>query len=95
VKADDPHRRQVVEQFEAWHKHHGDRPIKGADLAAPVRDLIDPLVRGRQYVAARLTQLAGARAGGFVLTRQEAAGKWGASTYALRRPGSPAGKMGA
>ena len=30
-------------------------------------------------------QLAGTRAGGFVLTRQEAAGKWGKATYSLAR----------
>jgi hypothetical protein len=30
-------------------------------------------------MAARLVQLAGTHAGGFVLTRQEAAGKWGAA----------------
>lgn len=33
----------------------------------------------------RLTSPAGTRAGGFVLTRQEAAGKWGAATYSLVR----------
>ena len=32
--------------------------------------------------------LVGTRAGGFGLTRQEATGKWGAATYALRRTGS-------
>jgi hypothetical protein len=54
-------------------------------LAEPVRALVDPQGRGRQYVAARLGQLAGTRAGGFVLTREEAAGKWGAATYSLVR----------
>jgi len=37
------------------------------------------LGRGRQFRAARLVELAGTRAGGFVLTRQEAAGKMGCS----------------
>jgi 3-oxoacyl-(acyl-carrier-protein) synthase len=55
------------------------------DLAEPVRALADPQGRSRQFVAARLGQLAGTRAGGFVLTREEAAGKWGAATYALVR----------
>jgi hypothetical protein len=36
-------------------------------------------------MASRLVQLAGTRAGGFVLTREEAAGKWGAATYSLVR----------
>jgi hypothetical protein len=47
--------------------------------------LVDPQGRGRQHIAARLVQLTGTRAGGFVLTRQEAAGKWGAATYSLVR----------
>jgi hypothetical protein len=34
-------------------------------------------------MAARLVQLAGTRAGGSLLTRQEAAGKWGKATYSL------------
>jgi hypothetical protein len=88
VKADDPHRRWIVEVFQTWDAHHGEQPIKAADLAEPVRNLVDPQRRGRQFVAARLTQLVGTRAGGFGLTRQEATGKWGAATYALRRTGS-------
>jgi hypothetical protein len=92
IKADDPHRRQIVELFETWVAHHGERPITAADLAEPVRALVDPQGRSRQYLAARLTWLAGTRAGGFVLTRQDPAGKWEASTYALRRTGSPVPK---
>ena len=38
---------------------------------------------------ARLVQLAGTRAGGFVLTRQEGAGKWGFDTYSLVRHRGP------
>jgi hypothetical protein len=51
----------------------------------PVRTLLDPQRRGRQFMAARLVQLAGTRAGGFVLRRQGAAGKWGTATYFLVR----------
>jgi hypothetical protein len=36
-------------------------------------------------MAARLVQFAGTRADGFVLTRKEAAGKWGKATYSLAR----------
>jgi hypothetical protein len=54
-----------------------------ADVAEPVRALVDPQGRGRRS-AARLTHLVGG-AGGFGLPRQEAGGKWGAATYALRR----------
>jgi putative DNA primase/helicase len=88
VKADDPHRRWIVEVFQTWDAHHGEQPIKAADLAEPVRNLVDPQRRGRQFIAGRLPQLVGTRAGGFGLTRQEATGKWGAATYALRRTGS-------
>jgi hypothetical protein len=63
--------------------HHGERPVKAAALAESVRALVDPQGRGRQHIAARLRQLVGTRAGGFVLTREEAAGRWGAATYSL------------
>lgn len=69
-------------------RHHHERPIKAADLAEPVRALVDSQGRGRQFVAARLTQIVGTRAGGFGLMREEAVGKWGAASYALRRTGS-------
>jgi putative DNA primase/helicase len=92
VKADDPERRRIVELFETWDAHHGERPIKAAELAKKVRVLIDPQGRGRQFTAAYLSRLTGTRAGGFVLTRQAAAGKWGQATYALCRTGSPASK---
>ena len=59
--------------------------MKACDLAEAVRALIDPQGRGRQYIATRLTQLAGTCAGGFGLSRQAPAGKWGAATYALQR----------
>jgi hypothetical protein len=84
VKADDPHRRQVVELFGTWKAHHDERPIKTADLAVPVRALIDPQGRGRHHIETRLMQLAGTCAGGFVLTRQEAAGRRGSYEFALR-----------
>ena len=85
IKADDPQRREIVELFETWHAHHRDRPVKAKVIAEPVRALLDPQRRGRQFMTARLVQLAGTRAGGFVLTRQEAAGKWGVDTYSLVR----------
>jgi hypothetical protein len=53
-------------------------------MAEPVRILLDPQRRDRQ-LASRLVKLAGTRAGGFALTRQEATGKWGAATYSLVR----------
>jgi hypothetical protein len=85
IKSDDPHRRRIVELFETWDAQHADRPTTAANLAEPVRALVDPQGRGRQFVAARLVQLTGTRVGGFVLTREEPAGKWGAATYSLAR----------
>jgi hypothetical protein len=85
IKSDDPHRRGIVELLQTWHEHHADLPTKVADLAEPVRSMVDPQGRGRQFVAARLMRLTGTRAGGFVLTREEPAGKWGAATYSLAR----------
>jgi putative DNA primase/helicase len=92
IKADDPQRRQIVELFETWAVHHAERPTKVADLAEPVRRVLDPQGRGRQFTAARLTQLTDTCIGGFVLTRQPAAGKWGRASYALRRVDSPVAK---
>jgi hypothetical protein len=50
-----------------------------------VRALIDPQGRNRQFVVAAVVSLAGTRAAGFLLTRQDPPGKWGTATYALRR----------
>jgi hypothetical protein len=85
VKAKDPYRQQVGELFRTWDDCHGDAPVKAAELAERVERIIDPQGRGRQYVTSRLGTLAKTRAAGFVLTRQEAAGVWGAATYSLRR----------
>jgi hypothetical protein len=90
VKARDPQRQRIAELFRTWHRCHGDAPVKAADLAEPVRCIIDPQGRGRQYVASRLGNFTGTRAAGFVLTRQEAVGTWGAATYSLRRTSSEA-----
>jgi hypothetical protein len=53
IKSDDPHRRRIIELFEAWDAHHAGRPTKAADLAEHVKALIDPQGRGRQFAAAR------------------------------------------
>jgi hypothetical protein len=91
VKANDPQRRRVAELFETWWSVHGDSPVRAADLGEAVQAIADPQRKGRQYLATYLGKLAGTRAAGFVLTRQEAVGKWGAATYALQRTGSEAG----
>jgi hypothetical protein len=41
VKADDPHRRQIVGLFEARNHHHGEFRIRAGDLAEPVRAIVD------------------------------------------------------
>jgi hypothetical protein len=75
----------IVELFDAWHVHHGERPVKASARAESVRVLVDPQGRGRQQIAARLVQVTGTRAVASFLTRQEAAEKWGAATYSLVR----------
>ncbi len=83
IKANDPNRELITELFNAWWHTHQSNRVKVADLAAGVKILADPHARGRQYLATFLSRLAGTRAGGFVLTRQQAIGKWSAASYAL------------
>jgi hypothetical protein len=84
AKARDPHRQRTAELFRMWWHHHKNTPVTVADLAEPVRHMVDPQGRGRQFLAAAVGKLAGTRAAGFVLTRQQPAGKWSAATYALQ-----------
>jgi hypothetical protein len=62
-------------------------------LADPVKEIADPQKRGRQYLATFVAGLTGTRIAGFVLTRQEPAGKWTAATYAMAEaaPTDPTG----
>jgi hypothetical protein len=90
VKAHDPHRQRIADLFDCWQRWHGDAAIKAGNLAEPVRQIIDPQGRGRQFVVAFLGNLANTRAAGFVLTRQEAPGEWGVATYSLRRTSAQA-----
>jgi hypothetical protein len=84
LKAHDPKRQRIAELFGAWWEHHGGDPVKISQLAEPVKAIADSQGRGRQYVATFIAGLAGTYAAGFVLTRQEGAGKWNAATYALK-----------
>lgn len=59
--------------------------MKVHDLHHDIRELIDPQNRGRQFIASFLGSHTGTRLGGFVLTKQDPAGKWGTVTYALIR----------
>ena len=80
--ARDAGRRHVAEVFDAWWRVHGARPVTVAELAPAVARFIDPQGRSRQYLARAVGNWDGA--GGFVLTRQPAAGRWNAATYQLR-----------
>jgi hypothetical protein len=91
IKANDPRRQRIGELFRAWREHHGGAPIKVNDLAEPVKAIADPQGRGRQYLATFISGLGGTRAAGFVLVRQESAGKWTGATYALVEAVDPTG----
>jgi hypothetical protein len=93
LKANDPRRQRIGEFFRTWWEHHGAATMKANDLAEPVKAIADPHGRGRQYLATFLSGLAGTHAAGFVLTRQEPAGKWTAATYVLTQaaPTEPQG----
>jgi hypothetical protein len=92
IKSEDPARRNIAELFACWDAHHSDRLLQAADLADPVCALIDPL-RREHKVAARLTALAGTRAGGFVLAQHIDPSR-GVSTYRLQRSASTGEKGG-
>jgi hypothetical protein len=83
LKANDPHRERIAELFRTWWEHHRATPMKVNELAEPVKGIADPQGRGRQYLATFVARLAGTRAAGFVLSRQESAGRWAPATYAL------------
>jgi hypothetical protein len=85
LKANDPYRQRIADLFRTWWEHHGQKPVKANELAGAVKTIADPQERGRQYLATLLTRLAGTHAGGFVLSRQEPAGKWTAATYTLSK----------
>ncbi len=87
AKQQDGRRQVIADVFDVWWSKHGNQPIPASELHQDVSHVVDPQGRGRQYVASQLLRLAGTRMAGFVLTRQQSAGKWGAATYALKRAG--------
>ena len=72
AKARDGRRQQIGDLFTLWWEKHSDLPVAVSQLDPIVEQVADPQGRGRQYLAARLANLAGTRIAGFVLTRQEA-----------------------
>lgn len=91
LKSRDSHRQHIAGLFRAWWDHHGAKPMKAEDIDDRVKAIADPQGRGRQYLARYLQRLAGTNATGFVLNRQEAAGKWNAATYSLKQTGASDG----
>ena len=85
AKERDGRRQTTTELFRFWWERHADRPVPAAELHDDVKKLIDPQDRGRQFIAAQLEKLAGARMAGHVLTRQAPAGKWGRATFSLQK----------
>src|SRR5205814_1359571 len=51
IKAQDPQRRVLAELFQTWHRHHGNEPVKIAELHEEVKHIADPQNRGRQFLA--------------------------------------------
>jgi hypothetical protein len=85
VKQRDPFRQTTGALFVAWWKHHGPSPQTAHQLDPEILRIVDPQGRGRQYVAAQLEKLAGARLGGYLLTRQRGLGIRSTATYALEQ----------
>ncbi|MEQ8652420.1 MAG: hypothetical protein RIC87_08150 [Kiloniellales bacterium] len=94
AKERDNQRQATAEIFQRWWACHADHAVPIRGLAEEVVQLVDPQGRGRQFVAAKLEQMAGTRIAGFLLTRQLAAGKWGAATYALEKTDGAEGHRG-
>jgi hypothetical protein len=74
IKATDPKRRALIAIFDQWWTSHGDLLLKGQDLNHEVVSLIPGAltrdgVVSRQKVAGFLAMNAGARVGGYVLTK--------------------------
>ncbi len=101
AKLNDPRRRAVAELFHAWHREHGSAAVTVAELAPAVQDAANPEGKPRQWLAARVRNLAGTRLAGFVLVHEAPDGKWSADRYRLEcadavapEPGSIGGHGG-
>jgi len=85
IKEADPRRVAVAELFAAWAEHHGTSLVRAADLAEPVRDILDPRGHGRQFLARRLRELVGTRYAGRVLVASRTGGRWSVTKYRLEQ----------
>jgi hypothetical protein len=59
LKARDPQRQLVAELFAKWWAYHRSKAMAVNDLAPAVKFVVDPQKRGRQYLAAVISRLAG------------------------------------
>jgi hypothetical protein len=88
AKLRDGLRQETADLFEVWWKKHGDQPIAASKLHDDVKEIADPQKRGRQFLVSKLEMLTGTRHAGWMLMRQAPNGKWGTSTYALKKTGT-------
>ena len=91
VKAQDPRRAALGQLFTVWWTHHKEAEIAVSELHDDVQTLADPANRGRQYLAARIRNLAGTRVAGYVLNHHPVEGVWSPDKYSL----TPTGNQGA
>jgi hypothetical protein len=92
AKKNDPMRGTLNSLFTAWWDKHQDTAIKASQLDPAVLAILNPANRSRQWVAARLIQLTGTRAAGYVLTRSSPDGTWSPDTYALAEASNAPGR---
>lgn len=85
AKARDPRRLKLTEMFQQWFEDHHDYAVPASALSEAVKGIVDPQNRGRNYIVSAVNAYVGTRAAGFVLTRQDPAGRWGHATYSLKR----------
>jgi hypothetical protein len=82
IKSEDPLRQGIFEFLQAWHAHHGSKPIKLRDLDHMVSQLIHG---SRQKLATLVRDLDGVRVGGFVMSISKSKSNWGAADYTVHR----------
>jgi hypothetical protein len=85
AKVRDGRRQRIADLFAIWWDKHQDRPVAIREIHEEVIKVLDPQGRGRQFIAAQVERLAGARMAGFMFTRQASVGRWGTATYALKK----------